>query len=125
MLAPQLLSLQPQLLLVEFTDLLEDLTHAIEVGDLAADAGELIGVEGDLPVLAAWVIDVEDPLRMAFPAGASGTGNGAGMKGVTLQQGAAQQLMQRGEVSQELMGRAAAVFFLNHLNRGYINSGTG
>lgn len=71
-----------QLLLVDVADLLQGLAHAIQVGDLPAHLGHLIGMQRNLPGLRTRIIHVQDPLMMAFAAGASGAGDARRMKGM-------------------------------------------
>jgi hypothetical protein len=58
---PQLLALRAQRLLVELADLFESLPHALEVLQLAAHLRDLFGMESDLAVLGAGIVDVENP----------------------------------------------------------------
>jgi hypothetical protein len=83
--APQSHPVLPQLLLVEFADLLENLPHTVEVFQLTADLGELGGMKADLASLRPRVIDVEDPLLMAFAIGTGGAGNRLRMEGTAVE----------------------------------------
>ena len=89
--APQLVALGAQRLLVELADLFEDLSHALEALQLAAHVGNLFGMESNLAVLGAWVVDVKHPLEMPLAAGAGGAGNRGRMERVPFQERAAQE----------------------------------
>jgi hypothetical protein len=102
--ASEALARGPQKMLIALTDLFEDVAYAVEIGQLAAHLGKLLGMESDLAVLAAGIIHVENPLAMTRAAGASGTGDRRGMESVALQQGAAQQVVERAECGGELAG---------------------
>jgi hypothetical protein len=80
--------------------------------------GKLLGMESDLAVLAAGIIHVENPLAMTLAAGASGTGDRRGMESVALQQGAAQQVVERGERGGELASGWGGCL-ARHLSRCY------
>jgi hypothetical protein len=83
---PETISLLAQLLLIAIADLLQNLAHPIQVGDLTAHLVNLIGVKRNLAGFSAWIIYVQDPLVMAFAAGAGCAGDPGGMK----EQGAAE-----------------------------------
>jgi hypothetical protein len=88
--------------LIGFAPLFEDLADPVEVGELAAHLIQLRRVEINLPVLAARVIDVENPLQMALARGACGTFDGGGMKSVALDEGAAQDVVEGRETGYPL-----------------------
>jgi hypothetical protein len=75
--APQAVSLLAQRWLIDLADLLQDLTHAIQ-RDLPAHPDHLLGMERNLTIFSAGVIYIQDPLVMAFAAGAGGAGNTPG-----------------------------------------------
>jgi hypothetical protein len=89
--APQLAALRAQGVLVEFADLFEDLPDTVEILQLAAHLRNLFGMESDLAVLGAGIVDVENPLEMTPAAGAGGAADGGGMKRVAFEERAAQQ----------------------------------
>ena len=103
--APQLVAFSTQRLLVEFADLFEDLPHAVEVLQLPPHLRDLFGMECELAVLGARVVDVEHPLEMTLAAGAGGAGgagNSGGMEGVAFEERAAQERIKRRKRGQEL-----------------------
>jgi len=83
--APEANTLQTQLLLIGLADLLQDLTRAIQVSDLSAHLGNLTGMERDLTGFGARIIHIQDPLVMAFAAGASGAGDSRRMESMTFE----------------------------------------
>jgi len=101
-LAPQLSAIFRQLLLVDFADPFEDPPQAVEVVQLAADLRNLRRMEANLASLAAGVVDVEDPLRMALALDAGGAGNRRGMEGVALKERATQDVVEGRKRSEEL-----------------------
>jgi hypothetical protein len=101
-LSPELDSLGTQQLLIHLADLFEDLASAGQVGDLAADEGDLIGMKADLAGLAAGIDQVEHPLTMTLATGAGGAGDGGGVEGMPLQQGATEKILERGQGAEEL-----------------------
>jgi hypothetical protein len=112
---PQALSLLTQLLLIGLADLLQNLAYAIQISDLATHLVNLIGMECDLTGLSARIIHIQDPLMMAFAAGAGCAGDSRGMKRMAFEQGAAQQVIEQWELGQQFaMGllRAGAVWHL-------------
>ena len=119
--APQAISLLAQLLLIDLADLLQNLAQAIQVGDLSAHLDKLIGMEGDLTGFGAGIIHIQDPLVMAFATGAGGAGDICGMKGVTFEQRAAQQIVKRRELGEQLASgtRMRRALFTSHLYRCY------
>ncbi len=110
--APQLLALGAQRLLVEFADLFESLPHTFEVLQLAAHLRDLFGMERELAVLGAGIVDVENPLQMPLAAGAGGAGNRGRVEGVAFQERAAQERVKRRQRSEEPWGGRALVSFL-------------
>jgi len=101
-LAPQLSSPFRQLLLVDFADLFEDPPQAVEIVQLAADLRNLRRMEANLASLAAGVVDVEDPLRMALALDAGGAGNRRGMEGMAFKERAAKDVVEGRKRSEEL-----------------------
>jgi hypothetical protein len=99
--APQLVALLAQRFLVEFADLFEDLPHALEVLQLAAHVRDLFGMESDLAVLGAGIVDVENPLEMALAAGASGAGDRGGVEGMAFEERATQERIKRRKKGEE------------------------
>ena len=71
---------------------------------MLTDLGDLGGMEADLAVLRARVVDVEDPLEVTFAAGTGGAGDRRGVKGVALQQRAAEDGFYRRKSGKELAG---------------------
>jgi hypothetical protein len=65
-LTPQARALFTQKSLIGFADAFQEVADAVQVAELLANLGDLVGMEADLPVLAAGVIDIEDPLPMAL-----------------------------------------------------------
>jgi hypothetical protein len=94
--APQLGTFRAQALLIDLANAFEGASHAGEVVDLAADMGDLFGMETDLGSLGTGIDDGEDALEMTLAAGAGSAGDRGGMKGVTFEQGAAEQILERG-----------------------------
>jgi hypothetical protein len=101
---PEEISLMAQLLLIGLADPLQNLADAIQIRDLPAHLGNLSGVKGDLAGFSAGVVHIQDPLVMALAAGTGGAGDTRGMKGVALEQGAAQQIVKRRELGEQLGG---------------------
>lgn len=104
--------------MIEFAYALDDLANMVEVGELSPDARDVIGVDGDLAVLGAGIVDVEDELPMAFSGRTGGAGDRGRMKGVTFKQGAAEKILERGELGEEFPGRGGGLF-TSHLYRCY------
>src|SRR5258708_1949391 len=84
-LPPPLGAIFAQKLLIDFADLFQSLAHAVEVLQLLTDLRDLGGMDADLAVLGARVVDVEDPLEVPFAAGTGGAGDRRGMKGGTVE----------------------------------------
>jgi hypothetical protein len=103
-LAPPLGAIVAQSLLVDFTDPFQNPPYAVEVPQLLTDLRDLGGMEADLAVLGARVVDVEDPLEVTFAAGAGGAGDRRGMKGVALEERAAEDSVERRKSGEELAG---------------------
>jgi hypothetical protein len=74
-LAPQMRAIRAQKLLIDFADPFQNLPYAIEIPQLLPDLRNLGGMEGDLAVFGARVVDIEDPLEVPSAAGTGGTGN--------------------------------------------------
>ena len=71
----------------------------MEVSESAADLGQLVAVQGDLPVLAAGIVHVQNPLGMA---NATGTFSAAfGVEGLAMNQGAAEDVAEIGDPGEE------------------------
>lgn len=113
-----------QLSLIGLADLLQNLAYAVQVSDLPAHLRDLIGMEGNLTSFSAGIIHIQDPLVMAFAAGARGAGNTRGVKRVTFEQGTAQQIIKRREFADQFASRTCWLrcCFLRHLYRCYRNS---
>ena len=103
-LTPEAGALGAQQALIDFADLFENVARAIEVAKLLADPGDLAGVDGDLTGLGAGIVDVEDPLEVAFTIDAGGARDGGGMESVAAEEGAAQDVMEGREGGSELTG---------------------
>jgi hypothetical protein len=103
-LPPPLGAIFAQELLIDFADLFQSLTHAVEVLQLLTDLRDLGGMEADLAVLGARVVDVEDPLAVPFAAGTGGAGDRGGMKGVTFQERSAKDCVKRWKTGKKLAG---------------------
>ena len=97
-------------MLIDFADLFQNPPDPVEVLQLLTDLGDLGGMEADLAVLRARVVDVEDPLGMAAAAGALGAA--VGVEGGAMEQRAAQEVSQRRELGEEAVGLGGA--FLCH-----------
>jgi len=77
----------------------------MKVPELAADLGQLVAVQGDLPVLAAGIVHVQNPLGMA---NATGTFSAAfGVEGLAMNQGAAEDVAEIGGPGDLAAGDAA------------------
>jgi len=85
--------------LIEFANGLQSLLELMEVPELAADLWQLIAVQADLTVLAAGIIDVQDPLGVTDAAGAFGAA--FGVEGFAMQEGAAEDVAEVGELGEE------------------------
>ena len=90
--------------MVDFADLFQNPPCAVEVLQLLTDLKNLGGMEADLAVLGARVVDVEDPLEVTFAAGTGRTGDRRGMKGVALEERSAEDRVKRRKSGQELAG---------------------
>ena len=82
--------MRTQLQLIALADLLQNLANAIQVSNLAAHLADLIGVKRHLAGFGTGIVYVQDPLVMAFAAGAGRAGDPSRMKGVPFEQGAAE-----------------------------------
>jgi hypothetical protein len=82
-------------LLIDFADLFQNPPDPVEVLQLLTDLGDLGGMEADLAVLRARVVDVEDPLQVTFAAGTGRAGNCRGMKGMALEERSAKDRVER------------------------------
>ena len=91
-------------MLINFADLFQNPPDPVEVLQLLTDLGDLGGMEADLAVLRARVVDVEDPLQVTFAAGTGGAGDPRGMKGVALEERSAEDRVKRRKSGQELAG---------------------
>jgi hypothetical protein len=120
-LPPPLGAILAQELLVNLADLLQNLTHTIQVLQLLTDLGDLRGMDADLAVPGARVVDVEDPLKVPCPAGAGGAGNRGGMKGVPFEEGPTKDLVERRKAGEKLAGFGGGRGLLpaSHLYRCY------
>ena len=85
--------------MVEFANSLQGLLELTEVPELAADLGQLAAVQADLTVLTTGIVDVQDPLRMADAAGAFGAA--FGVEGLAMEQGAAEDVAEVGDLGEE------------------------
>jgi hypothetical protein len=103
-LPPPLGAIFAQQLLVDFADLFQSLAHAVEVLQLLADLRDLGGMEADLSVLGARVVDVEDPLEVPFAARTGGAGDRGGMKGVTFEERSAKDGIERWKTGKKSAG---------------------
>ena len=91
-------------MLIDFADLFQSLAHAVEVLQLLTDLRDLGGMEADLAVLGARVVDVEDPLEVPFAAGAGGAGDRGRMKGVPFEERSAKDRVERWKTGKKLAG---------------------
>ena len=119
--APQFVALPAQGFLVEFADLFENLPHTIEVLQLPANVRDLLGMEAELAVPGAWVVDVKDPLEMALAAGAGSAGNRSGVESMAFQERAAEERIEGRKRSQEFGNALRRLLppLTCHLSRGY------
>ena len=101
-LAPQMRAILAQKLLIDFADPFQNLPYAIEIPQLLPDLRNLGGMEGDLAVFGARVVDVEDPLEVPSAAGTGGAGDRCGMKGVTFEERSAEDRIERRKTSKKL-----------------------
>src|SRR5213594_2054526 len=85
--------------LVEFANRLQRLLDLAVVVEPPPHLGHLWAAQADLTVLAAGVVDVEDPLEMALATGTDGAA--LGMEGAAMEQGAAEDLAEGGELGEE------------------------
>src|ERR1035437_9966492 len=86
-LASALRGFRAQGALVQRADGLQCLLQLVVVFEPPPDLEQLASVQADLAVLAAGIVDVEDPLGMADAAGTLGAA--AGMEGSAMEEGAA------------------------------------
>ena len=93
------IAIDAQQLLVEFADRLQSLLHLAVLLQSLAHLGNLFRAEAELAGVAAGVVDIEDPERMALAAGALGTT--AGMTKGALEQGATQDVAEMREAAGE------------------------
>jgi hypothetical protein len=77
-------------LLIGLADLLQNLSDAIQISDLPTHLVKLMGVKGNLTGLGARIIHIQDPLMMAFAAGAGCAGDTCWMKSMTFEHRTAQ-----------------------------------
>src|SRR5579875_1227810 len=119
MCAPQAISLLPQLLLIALADLLQNLAHAIQICDLPTHLGNLIGMERDLTGFRAGIIHVQNPLAMAFATGAGSAGDRRGMKSMTFEHRAAQQVVQWRKLGDQFASGLSQAGSVCHLYRCY------
>jgi len=91
-------------LLIDFADLFQNPPDPVEVLQLLTDLGDLGGMEADLAVLRARVVDVEDPLQVTFATGTGGAGNRRGMKGMALEERSAKDGVERRKSRKEPAG---------------------
>jgi hypothetical protein len=121
-LPPPLGAIFAQKLLIDFADLFQSLAHAVEVLQLLTDLRDLGGMDADLAVLGARVVDVEDPLEVPFAAGTGGAGDRRGMKGVTFEERSAKDRVERWKTGKKLAGFRGGFRLLHpsHLYRCYI-----
>ena len=95
---------------------------------MLTDLRNLGGMEADLSVPGARVVDVEDPLKMPFAARAGGAGDRGRMKSVPLEERSAQDGMEGRQTGKKLPGFHGRLRLLlpcpSHLYRCYTN-GTG
>ena len=108
-------------MLVDFADLFQNPPHAVEILQLLTDLRDLGGMEADLAVLGARVVDVEDPLKVTFAAGTGGARDRRGMKGVPLEERAAEDGVERRKGRKELAGLCGRprLLLTSHLYRCY------
>ena len=78
--------------------------------ELAAHLGQLLGAQGELAVLAAGIVDVEDPLAVAEALGADGAA--AGVEGGAMEERAAEDIGERGGVLEEAVQAVVIVYHL-------------
>jgi hypothetical protein len=117
-LAPESLALLAQPLLVDFADPFQHAPHLVEVTDLLADPSELGGMEADLARFAPRIADVQHPLEMALALVTGGAGDRFRMEGMTFEQGAPQDRVQRRKRGQRMADTGGgAVLTSSHLYR--------
>ena len=71
----------------------------MKVTELAAHLRELVAVQADLAVLTTGIVYIQDPLGMAVSPLAFGTA--FGMKGLAMDQGAAEDVAEVGDLGEE------------------------
>ena len=91
-------------MLVDFADLFQNPPHAVEILQLLADLRYLGGMEADLAVFGAGVVDVEDPLEVPSAAGTGGAGDCRGMKGVTFEERSTKNGVERRKAGKKFGG---------------------
>src|SRR6266536_5136100 len=85
--------------LIELANRLQDLLHLAEIFEPQPHLRQLVAMQADLTILAAWIVDVEDPLGMTAAAGAGGAT--AGVEGGAMEQRTAQDFGKGGESGEE------------------------
>ena len=116
---PEAISLVAQLPLIGLADLLQNVTRAIQVRDLPAHLRNLIGMKSNLTGFGAGIIHIQDPLVMAFAAGAGCTGDSRGMKRMAFEHGTAQQVTERWELGKQFASGLFRARPMLHLYRCY------
>ena len=66
---------------------------------MAAHLGQLVAMQADLTILAAGIVDVQDPLGVADAAGAFGTA--LRVEGLAVEERAAEDIAEVGEAGEE------------------------
>ena len=99
--------------MVELANRLQGFLELAVVFEPQPHLGQLVAAQTDLTVLAARIVDVEDPLRMSAAAGALGAV--LGVEGGAMEEGAAKDVAERGELGEEAVESGRA--FLCHLYR--------
>ena len=118
--APEEISLLAQLLLIGLADPFQNLTDAIQVTQFSAHLGNLVRMESDLTGCSAGIIHIQDPLVMALATGTGGTSDSGGMKCVAFEQGTAQQVFERRQLSYRFVRGANWLRLVaSHLYRCY------
>ena len=96
--------------LIEFANGLQSLLDLMEVPELAADLRQLVAVQADLTVLAARIVDVQNPLGVAESAGTFGTA--FGVEGFAVKEGAAEDVAEVGDLGEEAVALWAQLWHL-------------
>jgi hypothetical protein len=112
LLAFGLVTVEPQNLLVEFADGLQRCLRLAVMVQRFADLGDLIRAEAQLACATAGITHIENPEGMAFASGALGTTTGV-VDG-TLKKGAAQNVAEVGESSQEFVAAGGSLLTCHH-----------